>query len=130
MVVTVDFASEAPLYAQLRDQIVVGVASGALADGEALPSVRRMAADLGVNVNTVAKAYGLLKDAGFAAVDRRSGYSACAPPPAGPAEKGALLAGLRGRLLPAAAEAACRGVGFDEFIETCKKTFLEAGGEK
>jgi DNA-binding transcriptional regulator YhcF (GntR family) len=56
MLITVDFASGMPIYAQLRDQVVIGIACKALQPGEALPSVRRLAADIGVHAHTVNKA--------------------------------------------------------------------------
>ena len=68
MLIVIDFSAETPIYTQLRDQIIIGIAGKTLAPGEALPSVRRMAADIGVNVNTVGKAYNILKDEGY--IDR------------------------------------------------------------
>jgi GntR family transcriptional regulator len=47
----------APFYRQIIDQIRFGIASGKLAVGEQLPTVRSLAVDLKVNLNTVAKAY-------------------------------------------------------------------------
>ncbi len=49
--------SGAPIYRQIVDQIRLGVATGALPPGEALPSVRSLAERLVVNANTVAHAY-------------------------------------------------------------------------
>jgi GntR family transcriptional regulator len=46
-----------PFYRQIIDQIRFGIASGALAVGEQLPTVRALAVELKVNLNTVAKAY-------------------------------------------------------------------------
>lgn len=53
-----------PIYRQLVDQIRAAISRGELAAGDALPSVRAVAEDLVVNVNTVAKAYGELVRAG------------------------------------------------------------------
>jgi GntR family transcriptional regulator len=47
----------APFYRQIIDQIKFGIASGKLKIGEQLPTVRALAVDLKVNLNTVAKAY-------------------------------------------------------------------------
>lgn len=47
----------APFYRQIVDQIKFGIASGKLAVGEQLPTVRSLAVELKVNLNTVAKAY-------------------------------------------------------------------------
>lgn len=68
----IDMTSEVPIYKQIRDQIVYGAATGALSPGERLPTVRQLAADIGVNPMTVNKAYALLKSEGVIAVDRRT----------------------------------------------------------
>lgn len=73
MILTVDEASDVPIYTQLRDQIVVAIADGNLADGESLPSTRQLAADLGVNFHTVHKTYDLLRREGYVALTRRAG---------------------------------------------------------
>ena len=49
--------SAMPVYAQLREQILHGIARGALAPGQQLPTVREMAVALRVNPNTVNRAY-------------------------------------------------------------------------
>ncbi len=69
----IDLTSDVPIYRQIRDRIVRGAASGALAPGERLPTVRQLAADLGVNPMTVNKAYALLKAEGIIVMDRRRG---------------------------------------------------------
>ena len=46
-----------PFYRQIIDQIIYGIAAGNLKTGEQLPTVRSLAVDLKVNLNTVAKAY-------------------------------------------------------------------------
>ncbi len=52
-----DMASGIPAYRQIIDQILGGIASGALAPGDQLPTVRQLAVDLAINPNTVARAY-------------------------------------------------------------------------
>ena len=61
----VDGALEEPLYLQIRNQIVAGIATGELEPGQALPSVRSLASDLGINLHTVNKAYAVLRDEGY-----------------------------------------------------------------
>ena len=61
MLIRLDMASATPIYVQLRNQIVMGIGTGALKVGEKLPTVRQMAADAGVNTMTVNKTYQLLK---------------------------------------------------------------------
>src|SRR5882757_11375148 len=52
-----DLQSGVPVYRQIIDQVRGGIASGALAVGDQLPTVRQLAVDLSVNPNTVARAY-------------------------------------------------------------------------
>ena len=52
-----DYSSGVPIYRQIIDQIRFGIASGQLKLGEQLPTVRTLAVDLKVNLNTVSKAY-------------------------------------------------------------------------
>ena len=52
-----DPQSGVPVYRQLIDQVLGGVAAGALAPGDQLPTVRQVAVDLSINPNTVARAY-------------------------------------------------------------------------
>ena len=56
MLISFDFVSSVPLYRQLRDQIVLGLADGRLAPGEKLPPVRVLAEESGVNTMTVSRA--------------------------------------------------------------------------
>lgn len=72
MLIEIDRTSETPLYQQLRDQIVFGIARGALKPGEALPSVRALASDLGINLHTVNRAYAVLKSEGYVIMHGRS----------------------------------------------------------
>lgn len=60
----ISFSSGTPVYLQLADQVKAAVASGALRQGEALPSIRPLAEALRVNRNTVAKAYSELENQG------------------------------------------------------------------
>jgi GntR family transcriptional regulator len=52
-----DLHSGVPVYRQIIDQIIAGLASGALATGDQLPTVRQLAVDLSINPNTVIRAY-------------------------------------------------------------------------
>ena len=73
MFIEMDFNSDEALYMQLRNQIIMGIARDMLKDGESLPSVRQMASHLGVNMQTVNKAYALLRQDGYVKLDRRNG---------------------------------------------------------
>nr|WP_246582711.1 GntR family transcriptional regulator [Clostridium mobile] len=67
------FDSETPIYLQLKNEIIKAIARGELEDGEALPSIRDLSVDIGVNLHTINKAYNLLKDEGYLVIDRRKG---------------------------------------------------------
>lgn len=58
-------SSGVPVYRQIMDQVKHGLAAGMLLEGDKLPTVKAMAADLGINPNTVAKAYYKLEGEGF-----------------------------------------------------------------
>jgi GntR family transcriptional regulator len=73
MLLTIDFTSEQPIYRQIRNGIVAGIATGQLQDGDSLPSVRTMGADIGVNLHTVNKAYKQLQSEGFLEIQRNRG---------------------------------------------------------
>jgi len=76
---TIDRAKKESVYEQVASQIRQLVASGALVPGATMPSVRQLAGDLGVNLNTVARAYRLLKTEGFLVIRDRSGVTVAAP---------------------------------------------------
>lgn len=65
MIVEVDTASAVPVYEQIRAQVSAMIASGLLPAGRQLPPVRQLAADLGLAVNTVARAYRELEGQGL-----------------------------------------------------------------
>ncbi len=73
LILKIDFDSDIPIYVQIKNQVVEGIARGELEEGEELPSVRGLADDIGVNMHTVNKAYSLLKDDGYIKIDRRKG---------------------------------------------------------
>ena len=73
MFVTIDAHDKRPLYQQIVDGIKALIAGGALREGMALPSVRQVAGDLGVNLNTIAGAYRQLQEEGFLTVRHGAG---------------------------------------------------------
>jgi len=127
MLITVDFASATPIYTQLRDQVVIGIACGALGPGEALPSVRQLASDIGVHAHTVNKAYAILRDEGYLAIDRRSG---CYVSPSAPGADARFQEDLREKLLPIVAAAASRGMNAAQFQLICSEIFARLEEEK
>ncbi|WP_262315436.1 GntR family transcriptional regulator [Lacticaseibacillus parakribbianus] len=73
MELTVDFDSNIPIYTQIRNAVIGGIAAGQLAPGDPLPSIRALSAALGINLHTVNKAYRQLEDEGFVAMRRGLG---------------------------------------------------------
>lgn len=73
MLIEIDFQSDEAIYMQLRNQIVLGIATSMLQEGDTLPSVRQLADDIGINMHTVNKAYSVLCQEGFVTIDRRRG---------------------------------------------------------
>jgi len=82
-----------PIYRQLRDRVVAMILDGVLADGDALPSVRTVAADYRINPLTVLKAYQQLAEEGL--VEKRRGLGMYVQPGA----RGELLQDERHRFL-------------------------------
>lgn len=73
MVIEIDFNSDEAIYVQLMNQIIMGIATSRLQEGDTLPSVRQLADTIGINMHTVNKAYSLLRQEGFVTIDRRRG---------------------------------------------------------
>ena len=73
MIIEIDFNSDEALYLQLRNQIIMGIATAQFREGDSLPSVRQLADTIGINMHTVHKAYTVLKQEGYVKVDRRKG---------------------------------------------------------
>lgn len=73
MIIEIDFNSDEALYLQVRNQIIMGIATAQFREGDSLPSVRQLADSIGINMHTVNKAYTVLKQEGYVKVDRRRG---------------------------------------------------------
>lgn len=71
--IQIDFDSDEAIYIQLRNQIILGIATSRLQEGDSLPSVRQLAEEIGINMHTVNKAYSLLRQEGLLTLDRRRG---------------------------------------------------------
>lgn len=68
-----DLRSGVPVYRQIMDQVLAGVASGTLAPGDQLPTVRQTAVELAVNPNTVMRAYREMEIRGLLETHQGSG---------------------------------------------------------
>jgi GntR family transcriptional regulator len=73
MYITIDASDRRPLYQQVIDEIKALIAGGELPEGSSLPPVRQVAADLGVNLNTIAYAYRQLQKQGLVKVRHGAG---------------------------------------------------------
>ena len=73
MYITIDELDRRPIYRQVADEIKALIARGSLSEGMALPPVRQVADDLGVNLNTIAAAYRELQKEGLLKVRHGSG---------------------------------------------------------
>lgn len=77
MLIEIDFNSDEAIYIQLRNQIIMGIATSTIHEGDTLPSVRQLADNIGINMHTVNKAYNVLRQEGFLQLDRRRGAVIC-----------------------------------------------------
>ena len=73
MLIEIDFNSDEASYIQLCNQIIMGIATSVIQEGDSLPSVRQLAEAVGVNMHTVNKAYSVLKREGYISLDKRRG---------------------------------------------------------
>ncbi|MFC4620475.1 GntR family transcriptional regulator [Camelliibacillus cellulosilyticus] len=120
MIIQLDLESENPIYQQLVNAIIEGIATRQLAPGEPLPSVRAMASDLGINMHTVNKAYQILKNNGYLLIHRQKGVVIN---PQIPSANDAFMAKMRDDLNPIINEAACRGMEESQFLDFCQSLF-------
>ncbi len=116
MLLRLDFSDETPIYLQIRNQIVMGIASGALKRGERLPTIRAMANESGINMMTANKAYALLKQEGYILADRRSGARVSESTPETPhkAQEGLRLIASQFKLA---------GLNKEEFLALCEEAY-------
>ena len=123
MILEVDFNSEEALYIQLRNQIIVGIATNRLKEGESLPSVRQLAESIGIYMHTVNKAYTVLKQEGFVKVDRRRGAVIAID-----ADRISDLEQMRESLRVILARASCRNISREEVHALIDEIYEEYGG--
>lgn len=73
MIFEIDETANEPIYKQIQQQIILGVAQNKLTPGDNLPSIRQLSDELSINPMTISKAYALLKEQGYLMTDRRNG---------------------------------------------------------
>lgn len=128
MLLEIDLQSEVPLYTQLVNAIVEGIARKRLRPGEPLPSVRSLASDLGINLHTVNKAYQILKQEGYVQINRKQGV-VVHPDTMPPADE-SYHQRLNEQLKPLIADAICRGLTKEQFGALCYEVFEDMRREE
>ncbi len=123
MLIEIDFNSEEALYIQLRNRIILGIATSELKEGDTLPSVRQLAEDIGINMHTVNKAYTVLKQEGFVRVDRRRGAVVAIN-----ADRIRDIDQVRQELKVILAKASCKNISRQEVHALIDEIFEEYGG--
>ncbi|RNB87295.1 GntR family transcriptional regulator [Brevibacillus fluminis] len=121
MIISLQLESDTPLYEQLRNQIVIGIATGELAPNEKLPTVRQLAEELGINTMTVNKTYTILKQQGYIVIDRRHGAKVSPPKEDNPAPSPQLEEQLELLI----AQATIQGIDQSRFQALCSQIFAK-----
>ncbi len=120
MYVEIDFNSDEAIYIQLRNQIIYGIATSQLQEGENLPSVRDLAEHIGINMHTVNKAYTILKQEGYLKLDRRKGAVVALD-----YNKIKAIENMRDELRVVLARAFCKNISCEEAHEIVNDIFSE-----
>lgn len=125
MVIEIDFSSDEAIYMQLTNQIIMGIATSRLHEGDSLPSVRQLADTVGINMHTVNKAYALLRQQGFVSIDRRKGAVIAVD-----MDKINALEEMKNNLMIALARGCCRKVSREEVHQLIDEIYEEYGIEE
>ena len=120
MFLRIDLESEEPIYLQIRNEVIKGIAKGEIVEGDELPSVRALAEEIGVNMHTVNKAYSLLRQEGFVTIDRRRGAVISID-----VNKRKALEELKQNLMVALAKGCCKSVSREEVHQLIDEIFDE-----
>ena len=120
MIIQIDFNSSEAIYMQLCNQIIMGIATSKLQEGDPLPSVRQMADTIGINMHTVNKAYAVLKQEGFIQLDRRRGAVVAID-----VNRIKAMEGLKEQLLVLLAQSRCKGITREEVHTLVDEIFDE-----
>ncbi|HKM33235.1 MAG TPA: GntR family transcriptional regulator [Lachnospiraceae bacterium] len=123
MIIEIDFNSDEAIYLQLRNQIILGIATSRFQEGEQLPSVRQLAEEIGINMHTVNKAYTVLKQEGYVKVDRRHGAIISVD-----IDKLQAIDELRRDLQVLLAKSSCRNISIEEVHTLIEEIYENYGG--
>ena len=118
MIIEIDFNSDEALYLQLRNQIIMGIATSQFREGDSLPSVRQLAELIGINMHTVNKAYTVLKQEGYVKVDRRRGAIIAVD-----TDRIRTLSELKKQLQVILAESSCKNISKEEIHELIEEIY-------
>lgn len=124
MVIEIDFNSDEAIYVQLMNQIIMGIATSRLQEGDPLPSVRQLADTIGINMHTVNKAYSLLRQEGFVTIDRRRGAIIAID-----VDKMKALEEMKQNIMVALARGYCKNISRAEVHDLIDEIFDEYGIE-
>jgi len=120
MYVEIDFNSDEAIYIQLRNQIIYGIATSQIREGDNLPSVRELADHIGINMHTVNKAYSILKQEGYVKLDRRKGAVIAID-----INKWQAMEELKDNLRVILAQAACKNISCKEVHEIIDQIYKD-----
>ena len=123
MIIEIDFNSDEALYLQLRNQIILGIATARFREGEQLPSVRQLEDEIGINMHTVNKAYTVLKQEGYVKVDRRRGAVVAVD-----TDRMQAIAQLRRELEVLLAKSSCKNISKEEVHALIDEIYENYGG--
>src|SRR3954447_13777316 len=123
-----DLHSGVPVYRQIIDQVMGGIATGALTAGDQLPTVRQLAVDLSINPNTVIRAYRELEIRGMLETQQGTGtFISHQKVERSTAERQRRLHQMVGELV---ARAGSAGYTVDELVEQLKEFQNDAGQKR
>ena len=126
--IQLDWASGVPVYRQIIDQVMSGIASGTLATGDQLPTVRQLAVDLSVNPNTVVRAYRELEIRGVLETQQGTGtFISKQQVKRDEAERQRQLSQLAGEFL---ARAGSAGFTLQELLETLRGLQVDSNDKR
>ncbi len=125
MIIEIDFNSDEALYLQIRNQIIVGIATSQYSEGDSLPSVRQLADTIGINMHTVNKAYTVLRQEGFVKVDRRKGAVIAID-----VDRINTLEEIKKELQVILAKSSCKNISKTDIYELIDEIYEDYGGLK
>lgn len=120
MIIRLDPDRAVPPYAQVHEQVGTMIRSGVLPPGHRLPAIRHLANDLGIAVNTIARAYRELEQDGLVATQGRHGTVVLAPTPTSAPVQRAEVASAATTF---ALEARHRGLDLERALEAVRAAF-------